>query len=86
MRKIKHLLYTDGRGETAIIFPKMKSSKVISATLRNKNGDQEYEMKDVFTIIEPGHFNDQWHLPVTRDMMESLGARHKYDIDYDIMI
>jgi hypothetical protein len=76
----------DGRGEIAIIFPKMKSSKMLSGTLRNKNNDMEYELKDVFTVREPGHFNDQWHIPISKEMMNAIEAKHKYDIVYELKI
>lgn len=84
MKRNKHMLYTDGRGETAIIFPKLRSSIVVSGMLRNKNNEMEYELKDVFTVRESGHFNDQWHIPITREMMQAIGARHKYDLEYEI--
>ncbi len=80
MREIKHMLYTDARGEVAIIFPKIKSSKTLSGKIINKNNDLEYEFEDVFVVRESGHFNDQWYIPISREIMDSIGAKHKYDL------
>jgi len=83
MRDLKHMLYTDGRGEIAIIFPKMKSPQMLTFLISNKNNELEYEMKDVFPSMEPGHFNDYWHIPITKRIMEVLDAKHKFDLVYE---
>ena len=84
MRDLKHMLYTDGRGEIAIIFPKLKSPKMFTILVKNKNNELEYEMRDSFPTIEPGHFNNYWHIPITKKIMEELDAKHKYDLEYEL--
>ena len=84
MKEIKHLLFTDRTGEIAIIFPKMKSQQMISGKVTNKNNEMVYELKDVFPVRNPGHFNDYWHIPISHSIMESIGAKHKYDLVCEI--
>ena len=84
MREVKHMLFSDRSGEIAIIFPKMRSPQVVSGTVKNKNNDMEYELKDDFPIMNPGHFNDYWHIPITKKIMDSIGAKHKFDLVCEI--
>ena len=84
MRGLKHMLYSDGHGEIAIIFPDLKSNRAISGIIINKNNDMKYELNNVFLIRESGVFNDYWHIQITRTMMDSIEAKHKFDLEYEI--